>query len=88
MKKLFILSIVLMFFSCDFNSNKNGFNIIEFEKNISNHKILELSEIADEVTYIPLETNHLCLIDRLKSIDIDEEFIINVKTTSFGGGHV
>lgn len=48
---------------------------VPFEKGIETEKELKLSEIADRVDYIPLETNAKGLISYIKKISLTKEYI-------------
>lgn len=46
------------------------FSIVPFETGIETEREILLSEIADSIRYIPLETNNKCLIRGLKGTNI------------------
>jgi len=48
---------------------------IDIKKNVSNIKALNLSDIASEILYIPLETNPDCMIDKINHIELSSSYI-------------
>lgn len=71
----FLILFVLLMAACNKEPESSGPLVIDLESNISNIKKVRLSEIADDVCYIPLETNEQSLMGRVINIDISEKFI-------------
>ena len=71
----FFLLFVLMIVACSKPPKNSELIVIDLEANIDNFKRVDLSELATEVEYIPLETNQNCLISLIRNIDINREFI-------------
>jgi len=55
--------------------NKNLPFKVDFENNIKNEKVLNLSNIGKELTFIPLETKPECLIQKIKKINFSSSYI-------------
>lgn len=68
---------VLLFSSCKNSSQISSIlpYQIDLEKSINNVKFIPLSTIGKELQYIPLETNHDCLIKRIDQIAFSDSFI-------------
>lgn len=82
MKVFFFLMITLLSLqSCKNPSStaKSFFYLphyfIDLDKSIENIKAIPLSSIGKEISYIPLETNPVCLIERINKISISDSFI-------------
>ncbi|MDO9680567.1 MAG: 6-bladed beta-propeller [Bacteroidales bacterium] len=64
MKFLLVILIVITT-SCQRNheNQKNDFRVLDIEGNVGKGRVAKISEIADEVLYIPLETSKECLVN-------------------------
>ncbi|MBN2814056.1 MAG: 6-bladed beta-propeller [Bacteroidales bacterium] len=73
------LSLLTIVSSCKrdiTNTSVEAFPIIDIEKNFNAFKSVNLSEIANDVNYIPLETNNDCLITYVHQLlETDDRFI-------------
>ena len=84
--QLWIIGLLLLssFSSCQEAQNFNSENTIPVisEVDKGNYSILNLSDFASEITYIPLETNDATLISEIKTIIYENEkiLIFNEKT--------
>jgi hypothetical protein len=66
--------ILLLLASCSKQSGQD-FTIIDFESNVSNFKPVKLSELADVLEYIALETTPGLLLEEIKYLDISGDKI-------------
>lgn len=71
----FFLLFVLMIVACSKPPKSSELIVIDLEANIDNFKRVDLSELAAEVEYIPLETNQNCIISAIRNIDIKRGLI-------------
>jgi hypothetical protein len=63
-KKLINTTIILLLLSCNSSNDQiNDSRVLDIEGNIGKGGVVKISEIADEVLYIPLETNNECLVN-------------------------
>ena len=65
----------MLFASCAKKQENDGPLVINLEKNISNFKKVHLSNIAEDVRYILLETNNESFIEDIRNLDIDSDYI-------------
>ena len=66
MLKQYILYLIvfLLIQSCNFPKEiLNDFRVLDIEGNVGKGRVAKISEIADEVLYIPLETSKECLVN-------------------------
>jgi hypothetical protein len=82
MKNILLVMLTLLFFQC--NSNKTNkpvnadeykFFVIDYEKALQNKKTINLSEMAEEVKYIPLQTDSNCLLGRKPEYHFTDQYI-------------
>ena len=76
-----ITTISLLLASCwgkshDETSENVGVTIIDLESNISNYRPLKISEMAESLEYIPLETRKDNAIDIIKHLGFSEKYIL------------
>ena len=81
-RKVFLLSVVVFLSACagknveqpvtvEFEPVESEYPItIPFEAGVGVEREIKLSDIADSVQYVPLETNDKCLIDFINSVNI------------------
>jgi hypothetical protein len=69
MKKLIILFAIILI-SC--NPKKNEVNVIDLSASAGS-QITNLSEVAEDIDYIPLETNDSAIIGRIMELRVTEE---------------
>lgn len=69
LKHKFCISFVLLLVSCS-TFEQQEYNLIDFEINDSNFKPFKLSELADDLEYIALETTPGLLLKEIKYVDI------------------
>jgi len=64
MKRVFLFILILTVFACtaEKDENSNGVRIIPVEDNIGNFTDLNLSDLAKDIKYIPLEKNSDCIL--------------------------
>jgi len=62
-------------FACSEKSQTKTNKIIDFESNITNFNYFRLSQITNNIQYIPLESNDFNLIDDINSIDFSSKYI-------------
>lgn len=75
--KYILLLIILLFTSCSFQKNRTEERIIPISKAVNSGEILNLSDYARSLKYIPLETTDSMLIGRLiDAIPIDDKYLI------------
>lgn len=82
MLKIFIfVNTVFILFSCRDNISVN-YNLIDFypyeislNNSIDNIKTLKLSDLCEEITYIPLETNPSNVIHEIRQIALTDSFV-------------
>ena len=77
LQKLFLGLMACAFFgSCSFNKQQETvsgnlpYTIIPFEKGVKNEKKVKLSDIAEKVTFIPMETTDASLITKVRANNI------------------
>ena len=63
-------------FSCGHKKDSFSPNVIPLESAVGNYHLLNLSEYATEIRYIPLETSDLSLIAEIKQIICEDEKIV------------
>ncbi len=71
----YCLILIFFFFSC-INKHQKPLNIIDIEANLSNYKEVKLSQIINDVTYIPLQSDTSCILGYILSIDFNNENIL------------
>lgn len=64
--------------SCDNEKGALPLNVIPVARTVGNYKILNLSDYATEIKYIPLETNNSVLIGDIRLISYENEKIVIV----------
>lgn len=84
MKNILLLVLAMLFFQC--NSNKTNkqtsadeqdkFFVIPYEDALRNKKTIKLSEVAEDILYIPLQTDSNCLLARKPEYHFTEQYII------------
>lgn len=79
MKYLFLFSLSLLFISCNSGVDKNNqslsYTVIDVGTHVGKGRVVDLSEIASEVTYIPLESNNDSFIGRAPVVIFENERI-------------
>jgi len=83
MKNLFYLLLLLLMVQChtdktnkqDQAIDQDKFFVINYEKALQNKKTINLSDIASEVKYIPLQTDTNCLLGRWSEYHFTDEYI-------------
>ena len=81
-----VILFCLCFLCCTRNQNQNGLDVINIDSAIDSLSPIKMSEIADEVNYIQLETVDSSLIGEAPRIKITEDRIIvnpRLKTGEF-----
>lgn len=83
MKNILLLVLAMLFFQC--NSNKTNkqtsadeqdkFFVIPYEDALRNKKTIKLSEVAEDIKYIPLQTDSNCLLARKPEYHFTEQYI-------------
>src|SRR3989339_2146410 len=63
--KFLLVILIEITTSCQRNheNQKNDFRVLDIEGNVGKGRVAKISEIADEVLYIPLETSKECLVN-------------------------
>ena len=80
---LLILFIFMIVSSCDNKKDTIPFNVIPVESTVGSYNILNLSDFASSVFYIPLETNESVLISSvIRKIIYENEKILILDITS------
>ena len=75
--KYITITIILLFTSCSFHEDRTEKKIIPISKAVGSGEILNLSDYAKSVKYIPLETTDSILIGRLtNAIPIGNKYLI------------
>lgn len=75
--------LTVLFFQCGSNNKpnqvdageRNEFFVIPYEDALRNKKTINLSDIAEEVNYIPLQTDSNCLLARKPEYHFTEQYI-------------
>ena len=62
MKKLIIILITITLFSCIQEEKTKDLRVIDLASNVGKTSVVNLSEIAESIDYIPLETNDESLL--------------------------
>ena len=62
--------------SCGNKKDAIPLNVISLEQVVGNYNILNLSDYAKEIRYIPLETNDSVLIGEIRHISYENEKIL------------
>lgn len=80
MNKYLVLSFLLLgLISCNSGNNKVdqglGYTVIDVGSDVGKGRVVDLSEIASEITYIPLETNRNSFIGRSPVVSFENERI-------------
>ena len=75
-KIFYIVSMVLWLCGCISNNNSTETITIEVEKNLNNFDTLSLTRIAEEIKYIPLETNKQTLVSNITTVDVSDNTIL------------
>lgn len=69
-----IFTVILCIFSCRNSKVEDlGIPTIDIENNINSFETVNLSTIAEEVEYIPLETNENCLVGEIRNLIVSED---------------
>ena len=75
--RFFIVGIISLFISCSTQYKRVDKEIIPIGTIIGTGAILNLSDYAESVTYIPLETNDFSLIGEIYSFKrLDDKYVI------------
>ncbi|MCX6227011.1 MAG: 6-bladed beta-propeller [Bacteroidia bacterium] len=75
--RLIILAILSIFCSCHNNSiDKNPIKKIKLYENLSTECEIKLSSIAENISYVQLETNDSCIVGRIDSFIAGKEFFL------------
>ncbi|HLO58614.1 MAG TPA: 6-bladed beta-propeller [Bacteroidales bacterium] len=76
----FLLYLLVMISSCKNPTpptpKEHGFFTVDFEKALSNEKLIKLSEIAKSVKYIPLQTDSTCLLPGSTDFMFTNDYIL------------
>ncbi len=83
MKRIIILIIPVLVLSCNRGIeqaeepeyDRDKFFIVDYESILNNKSTVSLSELADDIEYIPLETNEKCLLRSTAKYHFTDEFI-------------
>ena len=83
MKRIIILVIPLLALSCNRVTeraeapeyDRDEFFVVDYESILNNKSLVSLSELADNIEYIPLETNEQCLLRSTAKYYFTDEFI-------------
>ncbi|MDY0201426.1 MAG: 6-bladed beta-propeller [Tenuifilaceae bacterium] len=73
---LFFLVASFVIVSCNINNNKEDLRVIDLAESFDAKKFLNLSDIATEVEYIPLETGNDIMIGRNPVVYATKDFIL------------
>lgn len=82
MKKIGVIVLYLAFFTQNF-AQLNKVNTINIKDGFDNNQIVKLSQLAESIEYIPLETNDLCFIGeitQIKRIGNDQIIVLDGKS--------
>lgn len=71
-----IIFLIIMATSCQNKINDYSLNIIKLEKTVGKYNIINLSEYATEIKYIPLETKKTSLISIIRHISYENDKIL------------
>jgi hypothetical protein len=76
--KCFILICIFLICGCEQKPQMSGeVDVIDISASIDNEGMtMLLSEIADDITFIPLETTDECLIGRIRSICLSDNYLV------------
>lgn len=75
-KSIIFLLFIFFISSCDNMTEARMKNVIPVESSVGNYKIVNIAEYADEIEYIPLETNESSLISEIKQIIYEDGSIL------------
>jgi hypothetical protein len=76
--KCFILTCIFLICGCEQKPQMSGeVDVIDISASINNEgATMLLSEIVDDITFIPLETTDECLIGRIRSIYFSNNYLV------------
>ena len=74
--KGFLFLFVVMIVSCDYQKGTIPKNVIQVERTVGNYSVLNLSEFATEIRYIPLETNDSALVSTVNQVIYEDEKLL------------
>lgn len=82
-KKLIILSCLTVLLGCSTQSEQHTQpEVIDVETNLNNYQDLQLTDIATQIQYIPLETSNKCLLEGRINVEIVDSFIVATNSSS------
>ncbi|MBC8147851.1 MAG: 6-bladed beta-propeller, partial [Bacteroidetes bacterium] len=87
MKAFTLLFVIILICSCSVTKNNNKdqvFEIIDFENSLNNSNAIKtyISEIADEIEYIELETKRNNIIGKIGDIKIHGDTLVILDSTT------
>ena len=83
MKRIILLLFPVLVLSCngpveqakESSYDRDKFFVVDYESILNNKSVVSLSELADDIEYIPLETNDKCLLRSTAKYHFTNEFI-------------
>jgi hypothetical protein len=69
-----ILFVILLTAQCSVDKKESD-KTIDIEANVQNFKGVKLSELAEQIEYIPLQTDSSNMLERISTIDISDKYI-------------
>lgn len=84
MKNILLLVLAMLFFQCSSNKKdkqtsadeQDKFFVVPYEDAVRNKKTIKLSEVAEDIMYIPLQTDSNCLLARKPEYHFTEQYVI------------
>jgi hypothetical protein len=79
MKKILNVPVLflamILFISCSRNANMNGLYLVDVESGLKNVGSAAMSSLGKRISYIPLETDSACLLQRISNLALTDSFI-------------